>query len=418
MIKFNFYYSITFWLLFLVVAAGSRSLDPRPKLKGVFLLVSSSIMVLSIPQFSLWGFLALLGITALSFYIGLVLNAQTANTSAFKRKGLAFLGIAAVLAFLAFFKYRAVQHAFLGGAPSSNPQGPAFVFLIGVSYFSFKMIHFLIESYRRKIESLKALHYVNYILFFSSFISGPISRYNHFASQLNAAAKTRLPDDLKNGLERIIRGLFKKFVLVQLLMPHILSAQPKEASPMSVLGFAGGLYAYALYFYFDFSGYSDLAIGAARILGLELPENFNNPFLKRNIRELWLNWHMSLTSWLVDYIYWPVVRKMRNLEYFRRHPIPLSNMSMIITFIVCGMWHGETLHFILWGIYHGLGISAVNIYQRGKRKIKSPALQRYFASPASRWVGAIVTFNFFALGLSLFVLDTTQLIDVVRSLKF
>lgn len=418
MIKFNFYYSVPFWLFFILIASTSRLFDSKPKLRGFFLLVSSSFMILSIPQFSLWGYLELLGITAFSFLIGFILNNRTSSMPAPRRKGLAFLGISAILVFLAFFKYQAIQHLLLGEGTSSAHPGSSFIFLIGVSYFSFKMIHFIIESYRRKIEALTVLNYFNYIVFFSSFISGPISRYNHFSSQLNAPVKTKIPGDLKIGLERIIRGLFKKFVLVQLLLPHILNSQPKPLSQLRFVDLAIGLYAYALYFYFDFSGYSDLAIGGARILGLELPENFNNPFIKKNIRELWMNWHMSLTSWLVDYIYWPVVRKMRNLEYFRRHPISLSNMGMIITFIVCGMWHGETLNFILWGAYHGIGISMVNVYQRGKRKIKNPVVQKYFSSRASNIVGAIITFNFFALGLTLFVLDTHQLLEVIRIFKF
>ena len=148
-----------------------------------------------------------------------------------------------------------------------------------------------------------------------------------------------------------------------------------------------GLYAYAFYFYFDFAGYTDLALGCARLLGIELPENFNNPFLKRNIRELWTNWHMSLTSWLVDYIYWPIVRKLRGVEYFLQHPISLSNFGMIVTFIACGMWHGETANFILWGAYHGVGIAILTVYQREKRKVRSPFLQRYFRTRSSMVMG-------------------------------
>ena len=121
---------------------------------------------------------------------------------------------------------------------------------------------------------------------------------------------------------------------------------------------------------------------------------------------------MSLTGWLIDYVYWPVVRKLRNVEFFRPRPVLLSIVGMNVTFVACGMWHGESPHFILWGAYHGLGISALNLYQRQKRKIRSKLLQRYFASRYSRWVGMFATFNFFAAGLALFVLD----IDKLRTL--
>jgi len=179
---------------------------------------------------------------------------------------------------------------------------------------------------------------------------------------------------------------------------------------------AVGLYAYAFYFYFDFAGYTDMAIGAARLMGIELPENFNRPFLQRNIRELWSGWHMSLTNWLVDYIYWPLVRKLRNREYFQARPMILSILAMNATFIACGAWHGEALHFIVWGVYHGMGISLLMVYQRRKRTIRVPAVQRYFRSRASRVAGTVATFHFFALGLALFVLDLDQLRELVGAL--
>jgi len=218
---------------------------------------------------------------------------------------------------------------------------------------------------------------------------------------------------LKAGAERIVHGLFKKFVLAQILYPHILGSQGRPIGSLSGLQLLLGLYAYAFYFYFDFSGYSDLAIGGARIMGLELPENFNNPFVKRNIRGLWTNWHMSLTSWLVDYIYWPIVRRLRSENYFRRHPIALSNLRMVITFVICGIWHGTGLHFIMWGAYHGFGIAVLTIYQRIKRNISNDRIQSYFRSGISQAAGTFLTFHFFTLGLVLFVLDAPELKAII-----
>jgi alginate O-acetyltransferase complex protein AlgI len=271
------------------------------------------------------------------------------------------------------------------------------------------MIHYLVESYRRKIEGADLLTYIDYIVFFPAFISGPINRFNHFADQIGSPNPARLAADLRAGSERIVHGLFKKFVLAQILYPHILSTRPEILSEMGLGGTILGLYAYAFYFYFDFAGYTDLALGCARLIGIELPENFNNPFLKRNIRELWTNWHMSLTSWLVDYIYWPIVRKFRSIDYFRRHPVFLSNLGMIITFIACGMWHGETPNFVLWGAYHGVGIAVLTIYQREKRKVRSQSMQKYFRLKLSTVLGTVLTFHFFAFGLSLLVLDVRSL---------
>ena len=406
--NFNFYYSAPFWIAAVLVALGSRAFGGTSLGKRLFLGLTSVLMLLAIPGFGLPSMALITALSMLTYALGSRLKRDTKQGDG-GRKLAAGLGIAFVLAFLAFFKYRPIQGLFLPAARLGGPAPIDMIRMIGVSYFSFRMIHFLVESYRKKIESLDLLAYIDYIIFFPGFISGPINRYNHFASQVCSPTASRFAPDLRAGLERIVHGLFKKFVMAQVLYPYILSSQPDRLSGMGLLGAVSGLYAYAFYFYFDFAGYTDLALGCARLIGIELPENFNNPFLKRNIRELWANWHMSLTSWLVDYIYWPIVRKFRGIDYFRRHPIFLSNLGMIITFIACGMWHGETPNFFLWGAYHGIGIAVLTIYQREKRKARSPWLQKYFRSKLSTVLGTILTFHFFAFGLSLFVLDIGEL---------
>jgi len=406
---FNFYYSVPFWVFAILIALGGRLFSRSATGKRLFLGIASVLMLLAIPGFGLAVLGLIIALSLLTYVIGAGLSRSSTGSPGIRRKLAAGAGIAAVLAFLAFFKYQLIQRLFLPVAGTGGSASTDMIRMIGVSYFSFRMIHFLVESYRKKIQDLDLLAYVDYIIFFPAFISGPINRYNHFASQVCSPTSSRLAADLRAGGERIVHGLFKKLVLAQLLYPHILPVRPDVLSGMGFFDAVLGLYAYALYFYFDFAGYSDLAIGCARLIGIELPENFNNPFLKRNIRELWTNWHMSLTSWLVDYIYWPIVRKFRGFDYFRRHPVFLSNLGMIITFIACGMWHGETANFILWGAYHGVGIACLTIYQRAKRKARSPLLQKYFRSKTSTILGTILTFNFFALGLSLFVLDLEKL---------
>jgi alginate O-acetyltransferase complex protein AlgI len=414
--NFNFFYSLPFWLSLLVVVLVSRLAGSSPRVRGPVLGLASALMLLAIPGFGPGALALVLGLSLLTYAVGrtLVRNAATAGPA--RRKVMAAAGLAAVLAFLAFFKYRFVQGLFLSGAGPGSTDPGAFLRLIGVSYFSFRMMHFLVEAFRNKIEGLGLMAYVDYIIFFPGFISGPINRYNHFAVQVRAPVRTRLGADLRAGGTRIVHGLFKKFVLAQILYPHILSSQTEALAGMRPLGVVLGLYAYAFYFYFDFAGYTDMALGCSRLIGLELPENFNNPFLKRNIRELWTNWHMSLTGWLVDYIYWPIVRKLRGIDFFRNRPVFLSNLGMIITFIGCGMWHGETANFILWGAYHGIGIAALTVYQREKRKVRSEALRKYFRSKTSAAVGTVVTFNFFAFGLALFVLDLDKLRILARAL--
>jgi alginate O-acetyltransferase complex protein AlgI len=324
-------------------------------------------------------------------------------------------GVAAVLGLLAAFKYHFLQDL-LWRAALGREGASRYVFALGVSYFSFKAIHVLVDAHGRTLKAVEPLHLLSYVLFFPSFISGPINRYPPFAAQLEAAPKEATRRDLAAGGERIVHGLFKKFVLVTIVAPHVLSDATVAAGPASAATVAAGLVATALYFYFDFSAYSDLAIGAARIIGFELPENFDHPFLRRNIRELWANWHMSLTGWLIDYVYWPVVRKLRTLEYFRARPVLLSVVGMNVTFLACGLWHGGAANFVLWGAYHGAGISVLNVYQRQKKRIRVAWAQRWFASRYSRVAGTVATFCFFTLGISLFVLDLGRLRELAALL--
>jgi len=401
--RFEYFTSFAFWGAVAAAALVVRLAGGNSRARSLLLAASSSALLLAVPRFQLQGLMLVWTMAAVSWAAARWLVAADPAARARSRRAVAVLGVLAVLGFLAFFKYRFLQSLLAGGR--DEPRGH--VFLVGASYFSFKAIHVIVEAYKGSLKRLEGLTYLNYITFFPAFISGPINRYAPFAEQLGAARSGTLRRDLRAGCERIVHGLFKKLVLVQIVAPHLITSRPLEQQ--SPWGIVLGLHAYALFTYFDFSGYSDLAIGVARVIGLELPENFNWPFLQKNIRELWTNWHMSLTGWLVDYVYWPVVRKLRNLEFFRTRPVLLSIVGMNITFLACGAWHGESLNFLVWGAYHGLGISAVNLYQRQKRRIPSATLQRYFASPASRVVGAIGTYHFFTLGIALFALDMERL---------
>ena len=270
-LEFNFFYSLPFWAAFLLVALSSLLLGRRGGARKISLLVFSGLLLTALPNFSVSFLVILSGLVAFSYLAGSLLNREGLLQRRGARRSALVLGLAVVIAFLFVFKYPSIQRALslgVGGRAASS----GFLFFIGVSYFTFKMVHFLVESSKRKIESPDALTYANYILFFPSFISGPINRYNQFASQVNGQPGRARGADWKAGAERIVNGLFKKFVLAQILYPHIRSTRPETLSAIGPVGAILGLYAYALYFYFDFAGYTDLAVGCARLIGIELPE--------------------------------------------------------------------------------------------------------------------------------------------------
>jgi alginate O-acetyltransferase complex protein AlgI len=405
----EFFMDLQFWGYFAIAVLVYRIVPPRSAVKEWLLLACSVCMLLALPRFTLSMLAVLFVLCVVTHACVRVLIGDAGRASDRVRVAAAGAGIFVILCALVFFKYGFVQQAILRRTPAPGSEAAAVIFLIGISYSSFKAMHVVIEAYKGDLKNLKFMTFLNYMLFFPSFLSGPINRYSHYCEN---SADTRASDfraDLAAGTERIVHGLFKKVVLTMALLPYTLRNLTVPIQDMPTWQIVAGLYVYALYFYLDFSGYTDLALGSARIMGFVLPENFDFPFLKRNIQQLWANWHMSLTSWLTDYVYWPLARKLRNVGYLRKRPVLLSNVAIVVTFLGCGLWHGDTLSFLLWGLYHGLGIAAVTTYQSWKRRVRDPRARAYFGSVYSRVIGTVVTFNFFAVGLLPFALDFNQI---------
>ncbi|MDH7513869.1 MAG: MBOAT family O-acyltransferase [Clostridiales bacterium] len=405
MIEFDFYNSLNYWLVLFVLVLILNFFLKKPLLQRYGFLLANIFMLLALPNFGGDSLLILFVLTFYTFSIGWLLNKRGIVKNNGLRIAISLSSLIIIILVLACFKYRLVLsikgiNRFFNENNTSKD-----ILLIGVSYFSFKMMHFIIASYKQGIKKPNLMIYLNYIFFFPSFISGPINRYNHFCESFDSEKRTQFSRNLGLGGKRIVHGLFKRIVLVQILLPYVLTNLKKPIDELSIAEIIYGLYAYSFYFYFDFSGYTDLAIGCAQLLGVDLPENFNSPFLKRNIQQLWANWHISLTSWLMDYIYWPLVKKMRNFRMLKKRPILLSNLCIIFTFVICGLWHGDGINFLLWGLYHGLGLSALNVYRAMKRRIDNIKINRYFMSKYSFAIGIFLTFNFFSIGLLLFALD-------------
>ena len=402
----DFYVSVPFWGAFAVVVLVYRLVPRSTMLKDWLLLACSACMLLTLPRFDLRMLAVVLGVCAMTYACARLLTEKGKLTNPGARRAVAASGIVINLLVLAFFKYAFVQHAIIRNVSTAATD---VIFLIGISYTSFRAIHFVLEAYKNEIKPSGILTFLNYMLFFPAFISGPIHRYNHYLANSAEVRTAPFRSDLAAGAERVVHGLFKKTVLAAIVFPYTLKNMGVPVETMPLWQIVVGLYALALYFYFDFSGYSDLAIGSARIMGFVLPENFDYPFLKKNIQQLWAHWHMSLTTWLTDYVYWPVVRRMRKDGFLRKHPVLLSNVAIMVAFLICGIWHGDTVNFVIWGLYQGVGIACVNTYQQWKRKVRNPTARRYFASTLSYGLGVFATFNFFALGQSLFVLNSADL---------
>ncbi len=216
---------------------------------------------------------------------------------------------------------------------------------IGISFFTFQAISYLVDIYRGTVSTQKNLVNLGlYISLFPQLIAGPIVRYHDIAGAL--VKRTVSTDDLAWGIQRFLFGLSKKVLLANplgLTADKIFALSFTDIStPLAWLG----AICYSLQIYYDFSGYSDMAIGLGRMFGFHFLENFNYPYISRSIREFWQRWHISLSSWFRDYLYIP-------LGGNRRGPLR-THVNLLVVFLLCGFWHGAGWTFICWGLYHGL----------------------------------------------------------------
>jgi len=226
---------------------------------------------------------------------------------------------------------------------------------LGVSFFVFEFVHYLFEVKKGGEPIRHPLKFLLFAIFFPSLVAGPIKRYTQFLPSLDEGMRKFSWENLAAGLGRVALGFFKKVVIADNLTFYIDQVQPQFGS--LGLGARWSVFAaIAFRILMDFSGYSDIAIGCARILGVRLPENFNWPYAAHSIQDFWQRWHISLSSWIRDYVYIP-------LGGSRHGPLRRVANGMI-AFALCGLWHGPAWHFVIWGLYHGLGLTVCATYQR------------------------------------------------------
>ncbi|MBR4138834.1 MAG: MBOAT family protein [Lachnospiraceae bacterium] len=290
-----------------------------------------------------WKMLALFaGSIAVSYFAGLKIE-QAEDEK--QKKGCMTGCIFLLAAILMVFKYFGFFAETIGNLLGSTSGLFNLVMPLGISYYTFKIISYLVDIYKGRIEAEKHFgYYALYVSFFPQILCGPIERADHFIPQLKYGCK--FEDKLAaEGLERIIVGLFKKLVIADRLALYVGTI---FGAPTDYPGLASmmAVFFYSIQIYCDFSGYSDLAIGMAQMLGIRTRENFQYPYFSRSIKEFWSRWHISLSSWLRDYIYIPLGGNRKGKLR--------KNLNTLAVFLVSGIWHGSSLSFVFWGGLHGL----------------------------------------------------------------
>lgn len=224
---------------------------------------------------------------------------------------------------------------------------------LAVSFFTFEFVHYLYDVAKGAPSIRRPGEFFAFTFFFPSLVAGPIKRYQPFLASLHEGLAGASADQVKAGLVRVGVGLFKKVVLADNLTAAIQFWQPQfEALPLTARWAL--LAAIGLRILLDFSGYSDIAIGFAQMMGMKLPENFNWPYAATSIQDFWRRWHISLSSWIRDYVYIPLGGS--------RHGVARKAANGLLAFALCGLWHGPAWNFVFWGIYHGAGLAVSSNY--------------------------------------------------------
>jgi alginate O-acetyltransferase complex protein AlgI len=286
---------------------------------------------------------------------------------------------------------------------STSLASPVDIVWLGFSYFAFRLIHILVDRERIFKLGLSLRDFITYLIFFPAFTAGPIDRIEHFNIELNKPEEKTLNDDFLVGGLRIIRGLFQKFILADSLALISLNSQSAALVNKPIWMWIS-LYAFSLRIFFDFSGYTDIAIGIAKLAGISLPENFRSPYLSKNITLFWNNWHITLTQWFRTYYFNPVTRYIRS-NYKDLSPVLIIFFTQISTMVLIGLWHGISWNFVIWGLWNGIGLFFHNRWAESVKPKISIIKDKPFLAPYNIF-STILTFNFVSLGWVWFALPS------------
>ena len=262
---------------------------------------------------------------------------------------------------------------------------------VGISFFTFQSMSYTIDVYRRELRPARDfIDFALFVSFFPQLVAGPIVRAVDFLPQL-LAPRPRTAASIRSGVILVLVGLFKKMVVADNLAPFVDAVHAAPAAHGSADLWVSA-YAFAFQIYADFSAYSDMAIGIARLLGYELPENFRRPYMARNPSEFWRRWHISLSTWLRDYLFIPLGGS--------RGSGPRTARNLMITMVLGGLWHGANWTFVVWGLLHGLLLVAHRGLRRAARR--SAPLARMLSSRALLPVAVLVTFHGWVVSMVFF----------------
>jgi len=373
-----------YYFPFLILSAVIYWLLPKRALRTGFLTLCSLAFIW---YFDFKAMFVVLGLTAFTYLIALWMEKSHSSKLAHRT------GVIGLLVMLIAFKYLGFLNKTVYSLVGFITELPAFsiekLFLpLGLSYIIFKYISYLTDIHWKIVKRGSLLDFICYGSLYTTFVAGPIERFERLKPQLEADAEPFKTEYLETAFQRIVFGLFKKLVIADWLGYFI---NPVWSAPDQYSTFIriAALFGYSLQIYFDFAGYSDIAIGSSRLFGLKIMENFRNPYFAPNIGQFWRRWHISLSDWIRDYIFFPMSQNKKS-TFWLLFCVPVIAMAF------CGLWHGAAWHYVIWGVWHGIGISLLQSWNLIKKVNKSK-----MAFVNTRWftyLSTFITFVYVTLG--------------------
>jgi alginate O-acetyltransferase complex protein AlgI len=395
---FNTAWFLVFFATFYVVF----HLVPTARLRFLYVLAASAVFHYHFAGPA--GVRPIIVMGVVTYVVGLTLPRLPSGT---RVRSLAFAaGLLVPVLGLVFYKYRelllgslaTVKNSPALAAWSPRSAGPALP--LAISFFTFEFVHYLTDVHRGSSPIRNPLKFAFFTIFFPSIVSGPIKRFQPFLAQVEDGLSRPSLERSLSGAAQVLLGFFKKLVVadaaaafVELLERY---PSPNRATVATMI------FLLSVRILFDFSGYSDIAIGLGRLIGLELPPNFRFPYAARNISEFWRRWHMSLSSWIRDYVYVPLGGGHTST--------PRKALNLAVTMFICGLWHGPAWHFGLWGLYHGAGLAVHGLWER------SAFSRRIAPHRGTHLLGIVVTDVFVAYGWLLFFYPVPSVVRYSRIL--
>ena len=380
--------TVDFAIFFALVFLGHWLLNPRPVPWKLFMIGASYVFYAWWDVDFVW---LLAGVSALS-QIGAIAVAR--QTDEARRRLALIAGICLTISPLLYFKYYGFFSLNVSNAASSlglNVGLPLaqLILPVGISFFTFMAISYIVDVSRGHTQVASWLDVFLYLSFFPHLVAGPIVRPDELIPQLDVRRDPRHVD-IAGAAWLVVGGLFKKVVVSSFLATSMVEPVFGDPAAHSAIDVFFGIVAYAIVIYADFSGYTDIAIGVAKLLGFQFPQNFDRPYSARSLQDFWRRWHITLSRWLRDYLYIP-------LGGSRRGEVRMY-ANIVVTMVLGGLWHGADWHFVAWGLFHGIG-QAVGAWKRAH-------LPERHETPMRVWGQRLATFALVCLGWVFFRADS------------